>query len=550
MKRKRLLLLALAAFMTFGTGMLLTSCSDDDNNSNSNTDKPADTDKYEIEVEAGMKMNENQFQTKVPATTDCDPAVIAALQAIDKVTDVKAFKLCFFSFKKNAIMTKTAYFFNYKQDIDHNNPGKGWFKQQCVLSVAGKDRPTVLTTEGYGLGNSEPSLNVNRLDSIMEPSLVEEMNANCLQVEHRYFGWSLPEGWTNKWNYLSAKQQSDDLHAIVTSIKESGIISKSSKWLSTGGSKGGETTAFYAYHYPNEMNAYVPFVAPFLLSTIDTRPTTYMLQEDIIDNNMQKVKAAFRAYFGNKELQLQTVELLKKDKKWASSCSNDDLRFTLMFRMYTNHFFKMSYVQYNKWLSWVPKEGDSAEKFYKYIMADANTRYESDNDTEYDTRQDGFYDTEGNTGNYFGIDTLGMVKARTRATVTTKVRFNPYLVQALKELGYPLHNYSWVEDLLSAKDLERLSAPEYEPKTFSVSYDGGAFIRQFLAGMKQSDCHIFFIYGMQDPWTGGSITDEYLGKNSKIMYIRNGLHNDFISQWDEAERNALLQWLKGLGFDF
>lgn len=541
--------MVLAAFMTCGTGMLLTSCSDDDSNNSSNN-KPAETDNYEIEVEAGMQMNENQFQTKVPATTDCDQTVIAALQAIDKVTDVKAFKMSTYSFKKDDRVTKTAYFFNFKQDIDHNNPSKGWFKQQCVLTVAGKDRPTVLMTEGYALGNSEPTLNLNRLDSLMETPLVETMNANCLQVEHRYFGWSLPEGWTNKWSYLSAKQQSDDLHAIVTAIKGSGIVGKSSKWLSTGGSKGGETTSFYAYHYPNEMDAYIPFVAPFLLSTNDIRPGTYMLEEKHIGNNMQKVKAAFRAFFRNRELQEQTVEILKKDKKWVSQYTVDVLCISLMLSTYNNHFAKMSYVPYTKWLPLVPKEGDSAEKFYKYITADATTRYEGDSNTEYDTRMDGFYDFEGNN-NPFGLDTVNnSVKARTRATTVTKVRFNPYLVQCAKELGYPQNDYSWVVDLISPEVLLSLNNQYCNPITFGVTYDGGAFVRQFLAGMKQSDCYMFFVYGVQDPWTGARIPDEYLGKNSQVLYIKDGIHNDFIAQWDEKERNLLLQWLKAVGFDF
>jgi hypothetical protein len=348
---------------------------------------------------------------------------------------------------------------------------------------------------------------------------------------------------------MSAKQQSDDRHAIVTAIKGSGIISKSSKWLSTGGSKGGETTAFYAYHYPNEMDAYVPFVAPFLLSTIDTRPFTYILEEGHIGNNMQKVKAAFRAFFRNKELQEQTAELFRKDKKLGSQYSVNDLCLSLMLIIYDNHFQKMSYVPYTKWLPLVPKEGDSAEKFYKYIMADATTRYSGDSNTEYDTRVDGFYDLEGNS-NAFDLDTANLVKARTRATVTTKERFNPYEVQCAKELGASQNVYSWVVDLVSPLDMSRLNAPVCDPKKFGVNYDGGAFIRQFLSGMKISDCYMFFVYGLQDPWTGACIPEEYLGKNSQILFIKDGIHNDFIAQWDEAERNQLLQWLKGLGFEF
>ena len=68
--------------------------------------------------------------------------------------------------------------------------------------------------------------------------------------------------------------------------------------------------------------------------------------------------------------------------------------------------------------------------------------------------------------------------------------------------------------------------------------------------MKQSDCYMIFVYGEQDPWTGACIPNEYLGKNSQVLSITDGIHNDFIYDWNETERNALINWLKAVGFDF
>ena len=216
---KKMNLWMLTAILTCGLGMTLTSCSDSDDKDNGKeiVDPATDEDGYTIEVEAGLTLPENEFKTKVPAATNFDQNIVNALKAIDKVTDVKPFTMVHsYNMYTEQFVDRTAYFFNYKQDIDHNDPSKGWFKQQCVLTVAGKDRPTVLLTEGYALGSADGYR--NRLDSIFEPTLVDVLNANCLQVEHRYFGWSLPEGFTNKWNYLTAKQNSADLHTIVTAI--------------------------------------------------------------------------------------------------------------------------------------------------------------------------------------------------------------------------------------------------------------------------------------------------------------------------------------------
>lgn len=348
----------LAAILTCGVGMSLTSCSDNVDNSGGIIPTPQPgPDDYKIVVGEGMVMPENEFETKVPAI-DGDPAVVSALKAIDGVMDVKAFgtleRIDFFAKK---IIQKTAYYFNFKQPVDHNNPSKGWFKQQCVLTLAGtvgNSRPTVLHTEGYALDKDN-----NRLDWIGEPMLVSVLDANCLQVEYRYHGWSLPEGWTNDFHYLSAKQQSDDLEA--------------------------------------------------------------------------------------------------------------------------------------------------------------------------------------------GSATPGSPLALTRAATVN--RYDANLVQTCTEMGHYIYDVSWFDDLLTTEEKSKFTEPFHDPAGFGVTYDGGQYVREFLQGMKQSNCPMMFVYSMQDPWTGGQIPDEYLGRNSQKMFIQNGTHNDYIDKWNASERNQLFQWLKSLGFD-
>ena len=147
MKVKRILMMLWVAIVALS--MTMVSCTA--NEDNEVTLSP--------EEQEGVTMPENAF-LKVPAVAG-DQNVINALKSIDKVTDVKAFNLVvgydYWALKE---VTKTAYYFNYKQDIDHNDPSMGWFKQQCVLTVAGKDRPTVLHTEGYALDHN----NINQID--------------------------------------------------------------------------------------------------------------------------------------------------------------------------------------------------------------------------------------------------------------------------------------------------------------------------------------------------------------------------------------------------
>ena len=533
----------LAAILTCGLGMSLTSCSDNVDNSGGIIPTPQPgPDDYKIVVGEGMVMPENEFETKVPAI-DGDPAVVSALKAIDGVMDVKAFgtleRIDFFAKK---IIQKTAYYFNFKQPVDHNNPSKGWFKQQCVLTLAGtvgNSRPTVLHTEGYALDKDN-----NRLDWIGEPMLVSVLDANCLQVEYRYHGWSLPEGWTNDFHYLSAKQQSDDLHAIVTAIKQSGLVAVSSKWLSTGVSKNGMATADYAYHYPGEMDAYVPFCAPFLTSLTEKGPYSFILSKEAFDGDteeMEKVKAAFRAYVGNRSLQAECVALAKQKRTDIANFSDEDARIQLLYDIADNYFFKMQYVPYAKWAYIVPKAGDSAEKFLTFIMANQKTKYDSEKEEEYKRRKETADDLEA------GSATPGSPLALTRAATVN--RYDANLVQTCTEMGHYIYDVSWFDDLLTTEEKSKFTEPFHDPAGFGVTYDGGQYVREFLQGMKQSNCPMMFVYSMQDPWTGGQIPDEYLGRNSQKMFIQNGTHNDYIDKWNASERNQLFQWLKSLGFD-
>ena len=526
----------LAAILTCGLGMTLASCSDNDDNA-AGTGQPAELDDgYRIVVGEGMTMPVDEFLT-VEAVAG-DPDVVAVLKAIDRVTDVKAYILTTgYDYLTLQNIEKTAYYFNYKQDIDHNAPSKGWFKQQCVLTVAGKDRPTVLHTAGYALEEKK-----NRLDGIGEPAIVKPLDANCLQVEYRYHGWSLPEGWTNDFHYLTAKQHSDDLHAIVTAIKQSGIISQDSKWVSTGVSKNGMTTAHYAYYYPNEMDAYVPFCAPFLLSLYDQRPYSFIISKAAFDEDTEKcekVKAAFRAYVGDRTLQAECVKLYKQSDPLIAAYTDKDARMDLLGKLFDNFYGKMSYVEYYKWEPLIPKAGDSAQKFYDFIMANQDTKYENESADEHKRRKE------------YADNLEHGARARRLYFVTrsgTNVeRYDAYDVQVNIELGTYAFDLSWVEDLLT--DDEKDYFKPDGTSNYGVTYDNGKFISEFLDGMRQSDCNMMFVYGMQDPWTGGQIPDDKLGRNSQKLFIKNGIHNDYIDTWTASERNQLFQWLKGLGFD-
>ena len=139
---------------------------------------------------------------------------------------------------------ESSYLLYIKQPIDHNNPSKGHFYQKVFLNHRDVASPTVLVTEGY----SRPTNRIYEISNFI--------NANQVTVEHRYFGNSMPDSLD--YEYLNFEQVTADLHKVNSLMKR---IYKG-KFLATGISKGGTTTIFYRYFYPDDVAVSMSYVAP------------------------------------------------------------------------------------------------------------------------------------------------------------------------------------------------------------------------------------------------------------------------------------------------
>jgi hypothetical protein len=144
-----------------------------------------------------------------------------------------------------------------KQPIDHQHPEKGYFNQWVQLRHRGFDRPVVMETHGYTMTKGR-----NEVEKILD--------ANDLGVEYRYFGKSVPDSM--QYEYLTIEQATADLHAINQLFKQL----YNGKWFSTGISKGGQTTLYYKYFYPNDVDVAIPYVAPIDNALEDTRIYTFL----------------------------------------------------------------------------------------------------------------------------------------------------------------------------------------------------------------------------------------------------------------------------------
>jgi len=185
----------------------------------------------------------------------------------------------------------------FTQPIDHNNPEHGTFKQRVFLGHHDLKKPMVVEIQGYNIWHQKAD------------ELSKLIDANQLKIEHRYFNDSRPDSL--EWKYLNIKQAAADQHAVIQALKS---IYKN-KWITTGISKGGQTTIYHRYFYPNDVDVSVPYVAPMNLEREDKRIYKHLASVGS-EESRSKVKNFQIACFENRKQLLPLLKEHAKDKKY------------------------------------------------------------------------------------------------------------------------------------------------------------------------------------------------------------------------------------------
>ncbi|MCC8174546.1 MAG: peptidase [Odoribacter sp.] len=189
------------------------------------------------------------------------------LQNIPEISDIE---------KINVSPFEEYYLCWFEQPIDHDNPGKGTFKQKVYIGHTKQNAPVIVELEGYEMG------------SPVAGELTERLKGNQLKIEHRFFDKSVPAGVNIPWEYLTIQQAATDQHKIIETIKRE--IYPDSKFITTGISKGGQAVIFHRYFYPEDVNASVAYVAPLNLKQVDPRIEKFL-------NKQGKSKEKFGSTF-------------------------------------------------------------------------------------------------------------------------------------------------------------------------------------------------------------------------------------------------------------
>ena len=183
-------------------------------------------------------------------------AFMRQLIALNGISDVQILQSR--SFKEKYVM-------KIRQNVDGDNSEKGTFGQRIFVCLRDVNAPTVIVTEGYSANYG--------LSPAYDIELGRLFNANIVLCEYRYFDQSVPDPCN--WDYMTVGNSLRDLHNVRITI---GQLFKG-KWISTGTSKGGQTTMFYRAYYPDDVDASVSYVAPLNRSVEDGRHEVFLAKK-------------------------------------------------------------------------------------------------------------------------------------------------------------------------------------------------------------------------------------------------------------------------------
>lgn len=471
------------------------------------------------------------------------------------------------------------YSFCFEQPVDHYDLNKGYYPQYCQLTFKGWDNNVVVYTHGYAMGHRDVDLTTM-------------LDANQLNIEHRYFGNSLPEPFENQnMTYLNADQQSRDIHRIVSALRTK--LFKTGKWVGTGVSKDGITSALQAYYSDlngwHDFDAYVPFCAPFLTGTkyvdgsfscVDITPGTYLREvcgngypagsfeaiayqylrlipwlvctnQNVRDMAIKACYATYPTYYA------KVVEQYNNHSTLSTGDLTKDLTAHALYIYYSSLHAKFSYVPYTRWAGIVPDptplaNGTATAADWSHFM----NFYTMNDGTLTDYLKQLSQQTQGNMRSVTEEmwDFLLLRRDDTSA---------PYDIQAFMELGALGEDYSIVNGsgYLTETECEKVNyqftiQARFEDAGAQGIYkqDRGKLMTDFRTWAETENTQpIIFVYAYNDPWTGGGISDATAKNNPMIEKVIDYIatHSDYITnryvytqETEQAVSQALARFLK------
>ncbi len=364
------------------------------------------------------------------------------------------------------------------QPLNHDHPGKGTFRQRLWVSWRDDEAPVVLITEGY----SAPAPYTSELARLT--------CANQIIVEHRFFGRSLPD--TLDWSCLTIRQAAADHHNVYVLFRKVWR----GKWISTGISKGGQTTMYYRYFYPEDADICVPYVGPLNHSIVDSRIFAFL---DTVGSD--RCRRRIRAF--QMEVLQRRKEIFPLFQKWSEEngftyrrAGGDSAAYE-----YAVMEYPFSFWQWGMACEKIPKPGSAPEEIFDYLS------------------KAGLYE-------YFSDEGIR--------------KFEAFYYQAMTELGYYGYRPSLYQgEIRNVRDT-----------TFRFAVPAGSHPRYDPSVMKRVERYLqtegnrfLYIYGALDTWSATAVRLHGPAEAVEI-FKPGGCHTTRIRNLPDAQRHEVFRILE------
>ena len=372
-----------------------------------------------------------------------------------------------------------------KQPFDHEHPELGSFRQKVYLSHYEADRPVVLVTEGYNRGRNYAS------------ELATAIGANQVVVEHRFYGASMPDSMD--YTYLTIRQAAADLHRIKEML--AGLYEV--PWLASGISKGGQTTLYYRYLYPEDVAVSVPYVAPINLALEDTRIYDFL--------NAVGSRSCRKDILEIQRRILSDYEACLTRLKWHAK--GEGLEFGYLS---LEEAFEYAVLEY-------------PFSFWQWGMDCSDI---PDSSADLEVVLDHFLEVSGLA--FFSN--------------TSMTDYASHYYQCAREFGYYSYETEAVSDLLRALPIDVNPSAIFTPNHEEVPYDGGALAREVYDWLEASGERILYINGALDTWSATAMPKRE-DRDALYFFLEGESHSSarirtMDSDQKREVKKALERWLE------
>ncbi|MCK8479354.1 S28 family serine protease [Psychroserpens algicola] len=370
----------------------------------------------------------------------------------------------------------------FEQPIDHNDTSKGTFKQRVLLGFENSNLPVIVELEGYGI-NSEKA-----------GELTTHYKANEIIIEHRYFNNSRPE--EIDWNTLTLENAAKDQNMIIKSIKDA--VFPKAKFITTGISKGCQTTMAHRRFFPNAVDASVCYVGPLNYKREDPRVYSF-LKTVATQDERDKVMAFQNLCFKNKSALLEKMKAaaIAKNMSWEFGVEKA-IEYTILE-------YSFAFWQWGTSTDDIPSQNASIDAIYKHLI---------------DVVGYGFFEE------------------------SSVNKLQPYFWAALTQQGIYGYETAPFKTYLNTEDIYKFdwAFPEGISKTYDLKPMQD--IKWFLDTTAED---MLFIYGEYDAWSATAVELNDTSKDREIYkYVKpKGDHTTRIKSFSEDTQQSIYSIIDG-----